>query len=126
MSGADVGAVNSSKNIFENYFESNYAPLPLPMIWRVVYHEAVRGNHILWERGDLDAIEAHVQSPDFKLATEDKQMATKFMTKFFSTVDFTALQLMIKQLTPSQKALVFLLYRRAISVWQGWLKLNLH
>ena len=126
MSGAEAGIKNSSQNIFENYFESNYPPLPLPMIWRVVYHEAVRGNHILWDRVDLDAIEEHVQSSNFKLDTEDKKVATRFMSKFFSTVDYTDLQTMLKRLTLAQKSLVFLLYRRSMTGWQQWLKRNLH
>ncbi|MCX6125218.1 MAG: hypothetical protein NTV34_10815 [Proteobacteria bacterium] len=126
MSGAEAGMKNSSQNIFENYFESNYPPLPLPMIWRVVYHEAVRGNHILWDRVDLDAIEEHVQSSNFTLDTEDKKVATRFMSKFFSTVDYTDLQTMLKRLTLAQKSLVFLLYRRSMTGWQQWLKRNLH
>lgn len=126
MSGANAEVKKAASSIFENYFEANYAPLPLPLIWRVVYHEAVRGNHILWEKADLDAIEAQYGSSSFKLAPEDTSAVTRFMARFFSTVDYADLKKMLRLLPIQQKAVVFLLYRRAISVWQSWLKLNLH
>lgn len=117
---------NTNAGIFENYFEANYAPLPLPMIWRVIYHEAIRGNHILWERGDLDAIENMHQSADFKMNEEDRSAVTTFMVRFMAGSDFRQLADMIKALPINQKAVAFILYRRAISVWQNWLKTNLH
>ena len=126
MSGAVADLKKQRHEIYENYFESTYPPLPLPMIWRLVYQEAVRGNHILWDRADLEDIEKHVLSNDFKLEHGDKIVATRFMADFFQTVDYNNLQAMLKTLTLKQKSLVFLLYRRAISVWQTWLKVNLH
>lgn len=125
-SRSDADAKFTRHSVSENYFETNYPPLPLPMIWRVIYHEAVRGNHILWEKADLDAIELEFQSPNFKLAQEDKGAITRFMARFHASVDYNELRAMICQLPRQQKAVAFLLYRRAISVWQTWLKSNLH
>lgn len=126
MSQAVVGAKKSSEGVFENYFETNYAPLPLPMIWRVIYHEAVRGNHILWNAAELESIEQQCNSPEFKLQPGDSGVLAKFMAKFFHTANFGDLQSMIATLNDQQKAVAFLLYRRAITVWQKWLKTNLH
>lgn len=117
---------NPSSSIRENYFETTYPPLPLPMIWRVIYHEAMRGNHILWERNDLDAIEQKYQTAEFQMTEEDRNVITKFMVRFLGCSDFRELQAMIRELTISQKAVAFVLYRRSISVWQRWLKTNLH
>ena len=47
----------SNAAIYENFFETDIPPLPLPMVWRVVYNEAIRGNHILFDGPDLKAIE---------------------------------------------------------------------
>lgn len=125
MSGS-AAPRNSNANIFENYFESNYAPLPLPMIWRVIYHEAMRGNHILWDAKDLEAIDQMHQSPEMKMNEEDRSAITTFMVKFMAGSDYRQLTEMIKALPMNQKAVAFILYRRAISVWQRWLKTNLH
>lgn len=126
MSDAAARPRNANASIPENYFEANYPPLPLPMIWRVIYHEAMRGNHILWDKTDLEAIEYMHQSPDFKMNEEDRSAITDFMVRFTSGTDFRQLVDMIKALPMNQKAVAFVLYRRAISVWQRWLKTNLH
>ena len=117
---------NANASIRENYFESTYAPLPLPMIWRVIYHEAVRGNHILWDSNDLAAIDEMHDTAEFKMNDEDRSVVTSFMVRFISGTDFRQLSEMIKELTMDQKAVAFILYRRAISKWQRWLKTNLH
>ncbi len=117
---------NQNSSIYENYFESNFPPLPLPMIWRVVYHEAIRGNHILWDRADLDSIENLHQSAELKMSSEDRNAITSFMVKFMGGSDYRQLQAMIQTLSMNQKAVAFILYRRAISVWQRWLKTNLN
>lgn len=126
MSDARFESKSPLQVVSENYFETNYPPLPLPMIWRVIYHEAMRGNHLLWDKVDLDEIEATVTSPNFKVNPEDKHLVTHFMAKFLSTISFMDLQTMVKSLSHQQKALVFILYRRAISTWQTWLKTHLH
>jgi hypothetical protein len=129
MSRAVPGAQNPN-GIFENYFEVNYPPLPLPMIWRVVYHEAVRGNHILWDQQDIESVNSMVESAkpgsSFSMDDSDKKAITKFMASFFSTSDFRDLQGMIKSLPANHKAVAFILYNRAITVWKRWLKTNLH
>lgn len=117
---------NANAHIRENYFESNYPPLPLPMIWRVIYHEAVRGNHILWDSDDLAAIDQMHVSADMKMSDADRSAVTSFMVRFISGTDFRQLSNMIKELTMDQKAVAFILYRRAIHTWQRWLKTNLH
>ncbi|MCX6119120.1 MAG: hypothetical protein NT027_16405 [Proteobacteria bacterium] len=124
MSRADVVAKKSS-NVKENYFDT-YPPLPLPAIWRVIYHEAIRGNHILWETADLQEIERNAQNRELNLSKEDTISITRFMAKFFSNGDYRELKQMIQTLPQAQKSLVFVLYGRAIKVWQKWLKTNLH
>ncbi len=126
MSGADAGAKKATSGVFENYFETTYPPLPLPAIWRIIYHEAVRGNHILWDQSEIETIDKTIKSPDLKLSQEDTLSITKFMAGFFSSGDFRDLKRMIKDLPDHQKSIAFLLYSRAIKVWQKWLKTNLH
>ena len=116
----------SNAAVYENFFESNVPPLPLPMVWRVVYNEAIRGNHILFDVEDLKAIEEFYHSPDFKLNAENNVPMTKFAVKFFSSTDFKDMKAMIKALPLDQKVVALILYRRSISVWQDWLKRNLH
>lgn len=123
---SDATSRHMNAQIRENYFESNYAPLPLPMIWRVIYHEAIRGNHILWDSNDLAAIDQMHESAELKMNDADRSAVTSFMVRFISGTDFRQLSDMIKELTLDQKAVAFILYRRAIHTWQRWLKTNLH
>lgn len=116
----------SNAAIYENFFESNLAPLPLPMVWRIVYNEAIRGNHILFDAEDLKAIEEFYHSPDFKLNPENNVPITKFAVKFFGSTDFGEMKRLIKALPLDQKVVALILYRRSISTWQDWLKRNLH
>jgi hypothetical protein len=116
--------VNAS--IYENFFDSNIPPLPLPMVWRVVYHEAVRGNHILFDAEDMTAIEDYYHSKDFKLREENNAPMAKFAVKFFSSTDFREMRAMIKALPIDQKVVALILYKRSMSVWREWLKRNLH
>ncbi len=122
-SGASAKA---SANLYENFFEESYPPLPLPMIWRVIYHEAVRGNHILWNSDDLASIEHSLQAAQFKIAPTEHDTIIQFMANLTSCGDFRELHNMIKGLPAHQKPVIFLLYRRALAGWHRWLKANLH
>ena len=116
----------SNAAIYENFFETDIQPLPLPMVWRVVYNEAIRGNHILFDGPDLKAIENFYRSPGFKIGVENSETMLKFAVEFFGSSDFRAIKDMLKTLTLEQKVIAFVLYRRSISAWQDWLKKNLH
>jgi hypothetical protein len=119
-------SAQANASVYENFFEANVPPLPLPMVWRVVYHEAIRGNHILFDADDMAAIEEFYHSPDFKLNPENNVPMTRFAVKFFSSTDFKEMKAMVKALPIDQKVVALILYRRSISVWQDWLKRNLH
>ena len=121
-----AGIAREKASIFENFFEQDYAPLPLPMVWRVVYYEAIRGNHILWDKEDLETIASFYQAPDVRLDAVDQVAMTKFGSKFFQSSDFREMKQLIKMLPTHHKAIAFLLYRRSIGSWQTWLKKNLH
>ncbi len=41
-------------DIAENFFEQNYPESPLPKLWQIIYQEAIRGNHILFEQNDVE------------------------------------------------------------------------
>lgn len=112
--------------MYENFFESNVPPLPLPMVWRVVYNEAIRGNHILFDTDDIKAIEEFYHSPNFKLRAENNGVMARFAVKFFASSDFGEMKALFKGLTLEQKAVALILYKRSISVWKDWLKRNLH
>lgn len=116
----------SNASMYENFFESNVPPLPLPMVWRVVYNEAIRGNHILFDAEDLKEIEEYFHSPNFKLRPENNTPMAKFAVRFFGSSDFREMKALIKSLNLEQKAVALILYRRSISVWSDWLKRNLH
>jgi len=118
--------LKSQSSISENYFEDHYPPLPLPMIWRVIYHEAARGNHLLWDRQDLADVESTLSSKSMSIDASDKIQLTKFMALFLSTGNFQELQAMLKGCSQRQKALVFIMYKRALSTWRMWLKNNLN
>jgi hypothetical protein len=116
----------SNAAVYENFFESDIPALPLPMVWRVVYNEAIRGNHILFDAADLLAIETFYRTPDFRINPENSKDMTKFAVKFFGSSDFRAIKSMVKELTLEQKVIAFVLYRRSINDWQAWLKRNLN
>jgi hypothetical protein len=124
--GLIMSRPGSGAQMYENFFESNVPPLPLPMIWRVVYNEAIRGNHILFDADDIKAIEDYYHSPSFKLSSDNSGAMARFAVKFFGSSDFGEMKSLFKSLTLEQKAVALILYRRSISVWKDWLKRNLH
>ena len=113
-------------SIRENYFETAYPPLPVPHIWRVVYQEAMRGQHILWDRDDLVMIEAELGSTDLSVTEADKHFMSRFMVKFLTSSDFSELKHLLKSLPTKRKAFAFILYTRSLNVWKEWLKRNLN
>ena len=117
---------SSNTAIYENFFETDIPPLPLPMVWRVVYNEAIRGNHILFQGADLRAIENFYRSPGFKIGLENSETMVKFAVDFFGCSDFRTIKEMLTTLSLEQKVIAFVLYRRSITSWQDWLKKNLH
>lgn len=42
----------------ESLIQSNYPDLNLPPLWQVIYQEAIRGNHLLFDKKEVETFEA--------------------------------------------------------------------
>ncbi len=101
--------------IFENFFVEQ---LGMPLLWQLIYQEAMRGNHLLFDREDLLRFESEA-SP---ILSADDQKTSDFVYSIFENHDLTSIQTQISQLSFGQKRRVHQVYRRFLDRWRFQLK----
>lgn len=56
--------VSRSSPFLENFIHSTYPNTNLPPLWQVIYQEAVRGHHLLFNRHDVEQFDREPSSLD--------------------------------------------------------------
>ena len=114
--------------VTENALDRLYQnPDFLPPLWRVIYQEAVRGHHVLFDHvphGKYSARSLTLSRPGISSGiTENLQKAIGSILKAHS---ITEMKLIIRRLNRQEKDILFFMYERAIRKWQQQLKASLN
>lgn len=99
----------------------------LPPLWRVIYQEAVRGNHVLFEnvpQSSYSARAATLSRPGVNTGISENLQIT--VTRIFRSSSITEMKAIIKGLNRQEKDALFLIYERAINTWKMQLKASLN
>lgn len=118
--------MKQARSVYENFFENAYPSLPLPKIWQVIYHEGIRGHHIMFSSADLSAIQEYFGSKDFRLSESDSELIADLSARLFSSNDLQEMRQLLRGVSLPHKVVLFILYRRALTIWGTYLKKSLH
>ena len=113
-----------SENALSSLYEK---PDFLPPLWRIIYQEAVRGNHVLFE----NVPEARYASRTITIGRPGVSKSiskdlSKTVTKIFKSSSITEMKQIINKLNRQEKDVLFLMYERAIVSWKKQLKASLN
>jgi hypothetical protein len=95
----------------------------LPPLWSVIYEEAVRGNHVLFDASDIEAFQKD-PTPHY----DDAEIAwvVTYIAQQTVKTSLIELQRAVRELPEVKRGLVFILYMNAIQYFTAQLKRSLN
>ena len=122
---ADVEKFVKSHSLTEAALVDHLSPSAslLPPLWSVIYEEAVRGNHILFETCELDTLQ-NATMTEFDDA--DVAWVVTYVAKQSVKTSLIELKQAVKDLPDQKRGLVFLLYMNSIQYFTQQLKRSLN
>jgi hypothetical protein len=95
----------------------------LPQNWRVIYHEAFRGNHLLFDSRD---VEQFGQAAIKQTTRTEKKHALRAAVKLASSTNLTDMKMQISGLGVESKYYLFRLYLRYVASLREQVKSHLN
>jgi hypothetical protein len=86
----------------------------IPTGWRTVYHEGIRGNHLLFSDHELEKFD---RAPKVVQSSTDRHVVSKVFAKMLVESSFTKLRASLDILSDNQKLIVYRLYARKLKQW---------
>jgi hypothetical protein len=103
------------KKVLENLVpEANGTTPLLSPLWQVIYQEAYRANHLIFDKDDLQKFD-HDQS---KFPIGQSDALAKTMIELFSCNDLTSLREYVCDLPYRRRRYVYLVYLRYLDSWR--------
>lgn len=95
----------------------------LPPLWSVIYEEAVRGNHVLFDPSDIEAFQ---KNPIAHYDDAEIAWVVTYIAQQTVKTSLIELQATVRELSPAKRSLVFMLYMNAIQYFTAQLKRSLN
>ena len=98
----------------------------LPPLWQVIYYEAVRGHHILFDH--LDVVEARQleSKPSQTISAEELEQLCESVVTIISCSDLASMRRAIKECPDCLRHQLFTIYRHFVEAWRQHLKCHLN
>lgn len=114
--------------ILENSMFSIYQnPDFLPPLWRVIYQEAIRGHHVLFDHIPQSSYGARTLTlgrPGAQSGLSENILET--IADIIKSSSITEMKEIINKLSRQEREVLFFIYQRAIRQWQNKLKSTLN
>ncbi len=110
----------------EDQFLSSSPCGNLPPTWQVIYQEAIRGNHILFSKGDLAAFNENSDLTNLERDLDVASQVSELAYQVLTAPSFPAMTEIIDRGSFEIRHGLFKLYQRYIALWTSHLKISLH
>ncbi len=113
--------------IFENLMQDSFFgdTNSVPFLWQVIYHEATRSNHLVFDREDIEKFDK--DSSRFPSAEQQGQdRVSEVMMDLLSCNELDKIQNTIRALTYTERKQVFSIYMSFIDRWRYQIKQSLN
>ena len=114
------------KNVYENILmELNPSPLQeYPLHWQVIYQEAMRSRHILFDETDVNRFQGRESL--LRSAQWNLPLLKEAIVKLVAASNIKEMQVIIQELSVPQRKNLFRLYLRALNAWRQDLQMGLN
>lgn len=114
--------VSRPSPFLENFIHSAYPETNLPPLWQVIYQEAVRGHHLLFNRHDVEQFDQELVPLE---KSAELQIPDEVETIVLHIVECADLQSMVKVIDRQPVRLrrsLYQLYKRVLWMWRHYVK----
>lgn len=120
--------MSESPAVSEGFLQDQLNQSKLPPLWQLIYNEGIRGNHILFKKGDIGKFDEQEASYDGSSLEESNAMDhfQKTIVAIVSKPELSGMSAVIESLSDDFKIAVFIYYKRMLKAWGAYLKISLH
>jgi len=112
-----------SSTLLENFIQENYYPeVNLPPLWQVIYQEAIRGHHILFQRADVERFEAAEGVSEPWLDSAFTEELEGLVVDLAGSADLQEMVHIIDDLPEATRRNLYYMYRRVLWMWRCYVK----
>ena len=116
----------SQASILESFFISNYHDSNLPPLWQVIYQEAIRGHHLLFQKQDIERFGLEETSTTTQIDDSWSDDLEPVVLDLLHASDLGEMVDLIDDLAISQRRQLFRLYKHALWICSHYIKSQMH
>ena len=111
-------------SIPENFFQTLYPTSELPPLWEVIYQEAMRGHHLLFQRNDVEIFENQVRDDWYQ--EESSEEIELLVLKVLGCSELGEMVKVIDTTSIDARRRLFAFYKRSLLLWSNYSKSRLN
>ncbi len=106
----------------ENLMEQNYPGMNLPPLWQVIYQESMRGNHLLFQKNDVERYDQATSDHEAWLTEDLASNMEVVALKIIACSELAHMVKIIDSLEDKTRFNLYVMYRRVIWMWRNYIK----
>lgn len=111
-----------SSPLLENFLHAAYPETNLPPLWQVIYQEAVRGNHLLFKRSDVENFDNQLTFTDHGTDLHIPEEVEYLVLNILSCPDLQSMVRLIDRQSDRIRRTLYELYRRVLWMWRHYVR----
>lgn len=106
----------------ESLIHSNYPDMNIPPLWQVIYQEAIRGNHLLFDKAECEIFENERLS--FRMSWNElvNEEIEDIITHLAGCADLREMMDIIDGQSLENRKTLYFLYIELLVIWKHYLK----
>lgn len=106
----------------ESLIQSNYPDFKIPPLWQVLYQEAIRGNHLIFDKKECEAFEAERTGYKFSWEEMMTEEIEDIISHLASCADLREMMDIIDSHDRDVRKILYFLYIELLVIWKHYLK----
>lgn len=106
----------------ESLIHSNYPDMNIPPLWQVLYQEAIRGNHLLFDKSECEQFEA--ERTGFRFSWEElvDEEIEEIVSHLAGCADLREMMDIIDAQSLEIRKTLYFLYIELLVIWKHYLR----
>lgn len=106
----------------ESLIHSNYPDLNIPPLWQVLYQEAIRGNHLIFDKNECEQFEAERTSFSYSWEELVDEEIEEIVSHLAGCADLREMMDIIDAQTLEIRKTLYFLYVELLVIWKHYLR----
>jgi hypothetical protein len=116
----------TSSPFLENFIQNSYPDTNLPPLWQIIYQEAVRGHHILFNRLDVERYDRELSPLPSNFNLDIPEEVELIVLHLVECPDLQSMVRVIDRQPDRLRKCLYQLYQRVIWMWCHYVKNQLN